>query len=286
MRIRKAVIPAAGLGTRFLPVTKSVPKVMIPVLDKPAIHYCVEEAARAGIEQIILVISHGQESVAHYFDRAPELERELEQRGHAALLKQVTEISEMAEVACVYQEQQLGLGHAVLTAKDAVGKEPFAVLLPDDLVWSEVPTIGAIAEVFAEHRNSVLAVREVPDEAVSRLGIIDPEPIDDRVSRAVRLVEKPALGEAPSNLAIVGRYVLTPEVFEALERVQPGALGEIQLTDAIAMLLATQQVYAYRFPGVHFDIGTPQGLLKASVYAALHRDDIAGDIRDWLADAL
>ena len=286
MRIRKAVIPAAGLGTRFLPVTKSVPKVMIPVLDRPAIHYCVEEAARAGIEQVILVISHDQESLTHYFDRAPELERELEQRGHIGLLKQVAEVSSMAKVTCVYQEQQLGLGHAVLTAKEAVGNEPFAVMLPDDLIWSEAPTIGAIVEVFAEYGGSVIAVREVPDEAVSSLGIIDPEPIDDRVSRAVRLVEKPALGEAPSNLAIVGRYVLTPEVFGALDEVGPGALGEIQLTDAIAMLLAPQQVHVYRFPGVHFDIGTPQGLLKASVYAALHRDDLAGDIRDWLSAAL
>ena len=282
MKVRKAVIPAAGFGTRFLPATRSIPKVMIPVLDKPAIHYAVEEAAQAGIEHIVLVITHGQEAVGRYFERLPELEQALERRGHDAILKQMIDISDLAEISYVYQKQQLGLGHAVLTAKAAVANEPFAVFLPDDLIWSETPTIGRMLELFAEYESSVIAVKEVPDEAVSSLGIIDPRPVDDSVSRIAGLVEKPSLDEAPSKLAIIGRYVLTPEVFDAIEMARPGALGEIQLTDAIAMLLSTQKAYAYRFPGVHFDVGTPLGLLKASVYATLQREDLSDDFKEWL----
>ena len=282
MKVRKAVIPAAGFGTRFLPATRSIPKVMIPVLDKPAIHYAVEEAAQAGIEHIVLVVTHGQEAVGRYFERLPELEQALERRGHDAILKQMIDISDLAEISYVYQKQQLGLGHAVLTAKAAVANEPFAVFLPDDLIWSETPTIGRMLELFAEYESSVIAVKEVPDEAVSSLGIIDPRPVDDSVSRIAGLVEKPSLDEAPSKLAIIGRYVLTPEVFDAIEMARPGALGEIQLTDAIAMLLSTQKAYAYRFPGVHFDVGTPLGLLKASVYATLQREDLSDDFKEWL----
>ena len=283
MKIRKAVIPAAGLGTRFLPATRTVPKVMIPVLDRPAIHYVVEEAAQAGIERIILVVSHGQESIGDYFHRSPGLEGALRRRGHNAMLKLMIDISDMAEIRCVFQEQQLGLGHAVLSARAEIGDEPFAVFLPDDLIWSDAPTIAGMIEIFSEYQGSVVAVKEVPDEAVPSLGIIDPRPIDGTVSRVVGMVEKPSPREAPSNLAIVGRYVLPPAVFSALEKVTPGALGEIQLTDALAMLLSTQEAYAYRFPGVHFDVGAPMGLLKASVYAALQREDLSDDFKEWLA---
>lgn len=286
MKVRKAVIPAAGFGTRFLPATRSVPKVMFPILDRPAIHYAVEEAARAGIEHIVFVVAHGQEAIGQYFDRVPELEQALERRGHLAVLKQMLEISEMAEISYVYQKQPLGLGHAVLTARAAIGREPFAVFLPDDLIWSDAPTIGEMIELFSEHGSSIVAVKEVPDEAVPNLGIVDAERIDDRVSRIVGLVEKPSLEEAPSNLAIIGRYVLTPEVFDALARVRPGALGEVQLTDAISTLLSTQGVFAYRFPGAHFDVGTPIGLLKASVYLALQREDLSDDLRGWMAELL
>ena len=286
MRVRKAIVPAAGLGTRFLPVTRSIPKPMIPVLDRPAIHYSVEEAARAGIDHVVLVISPGQEATARYFDRVPDLEQALERRGNDATLSQMLAISDMADVSYVYQEQPLGLGHAVLVARAQIGDEPFAVFLPDDLIWSDVPTIGAMMEVYSQYGGCVIAVKEVPDEAVPSLGIVDPRPMDDRVSRIVGMVEKPSLEDAPSNLAIIGRYVLTPQVFDELERVQPGALGEVQLTDAIATLLASQPVYAYRFPGVHIDVGTPQGLLKASVYAALQREDLSGDFREWVRGIL
>ena len=286
MKIRKAVIPVAGFGTRFLPVTRAIPKVMIPVLDRPAIHYTVEEAAQAGIEHIVFIIAHGQEAVRRYFDRIPDLEQTLERRGDDATLQQMIGISDMADISYVYQEQQLGPGHAVLMARAAVGDEAFAVFLPDDLILSDAPTIGNMMQVFAEYQSSVIAVRDVPDEAISSLGIVDHKPIDDNVSHIVGMVEKPSLQEAPSNLAIVGRYILTPEVFDALEKVKPGAQGEIQLTDAIAALLSTQGAYAYRFPGMHFDVGTPLGLLEASVYAALNREDLSNDLRQWLTGVL
>jgi UTP--glucose-1-phosphate uridylyltransferase len=286
MKTRKAVIPAAGLGTRFLPATRSVPKVLIPVLGQPAIHYAVEEAARAGIEQVVLVISPGQEAVGSYFGTHLELEAALERNGRADLLERMKAISNLAEVRTVPQEQPLGLGHAVLTARAEVGDEPFAVFLPDDIIWSETPTIGKMMEFYSEYGGSVIAVQEVPDEAVSSLGIIDHKPLDGTLSRVVGMVEKPPLAEAPSNLAIVGRYVLTPQVFDALESIKPGALGEYQLTDAIASLLPAQDIFAYRFPGAHFDVGTPLGLLKASVYAAMQRGDISADLRDWLKSTL
>ena len=286
MRVRKAVIPTAGLGTRFLPATRSIPKVMVPVLETPAIHFSVEEAAQAGIEHIVFVISHGQEVIGRYFDRLPELEYALEQRGDSDILQRMVDIADMAEISYVYQKQQLGLGHAILTARAAIGDEPFAVFLPDDLIWNDTPTIASMMEVFDRHGSSVIAVKEVPDEAVPSLGIVDPAPIDSTVSRIKAMVEKPSLDDAPSNLAIIGRYILTPQVFDALEDVEPGALGEIQLTDAIARLLSSQGAYAYRFPGVHFDVGTPAGLLRASVYTALHRDELSADFRDWINHVL
>jgi UTP--glucose-1-phosphate uridylyltransferase len=286
MSVRKAIIPVAGYGTRFLPATRSIPKMMIPVLDRPAIHFAVEEATRAGIEHVVFVTSRGQEAVSRYFDRIPDLEAALERKGDERALEQMLEISDMVETSTVVQEEPLGLGHAVLIAKEAVGNEPFAVFLPDDLIWSDSPTISAMIELFSRYGSSVVAVNEVSDEVVSSKGVIAPIAIDERVSRIEAMVEKPAREDAPSRLAIIGRYVLTPDVFDALERVQPGALGEIQLTDAIAMLLSTHKAYAYEFPGTYFDLGTPLGLLKASIHVALQREDLSEELREWISGVL
>ena len=285
MNVRKAVMPVAGLGTRFLPVTRSIPKMMIPVLDRPAIHFAVEEAAAAGIDHVVFVVSLGQEAVPRYFDRMPDLEAALESRGETERLRQMLAISDMVDTTTVVQERQLGLGHAVLMAREAVGDEAFAVLLPDDLIWGESPTTSTMIDLSSSG-GSVVAVNTVPDEVVPTKGVIAHVPVAERVSRVEAMVEKPALEDAPSNLAIVGRYVLTPEVFDALARVRPGALGELQLTDAIASLLPAQEVYAYEFPGRYFDLGTPLGLLKASLYAALQDEHLAPDLRAWLTDTL
>jgi UTP--glucose-1-phosphate uridylyltransferase len=286
MSIRKAVIPAAGFGTRFLPVTRTIPKVMIPVLNEPAIQFSVREAADAGIEHIVFVISRGQEATNDYFKPVPALEDALEQRGNTELLNAMREISSMIETSFVYQDEQLGLGHAVLMAKDEIGDEPFAVFLPDDIIWADSPPIGDMIKVFSEQKSSVIAVKQVPDEAIPNLGVIDPEPLNDNVYRIKGMVEKPRLEDAPSNLAIVGRYVLTPEVFDALEQAPPGAIGEIQLTDAIEAVRAEQGAYAYKIVADHFDVGTPLGMLKASVYAALKRDDMARELKAWLKPML
>ncbi len=286
MSIRKAVIPTAGFGTRFLPVTRSVPKNMLPVLDRPSIHFTIEEAAAAGIEHIVFVLTHGQEAIGHYFDRLPELEQALERRGEYGILQQMIDISEMAEISYVYQKRQLGPGHAVLTARAAIGDEPFAVFFPDDLILSDAPTIARMIDLFTEHGRSIVAVAEVSDDMVPSKGIVDARPAGDGVFEIAGLVEKPSASEAPSNLAIVGRYVLTPEVFDALESVEPGSGGEIWLTDAISMLLETQGVYAYKCPGSLFDVGTPLGLQMASVYAALQRDDLGPSLRSWLKTVL
>ena len=286
MRVRKAVIPVAGFGTRMLPASRSVPKVMLPVFDTPAIHYAVSEAAEAGIEHVIFVVSPGQGAVTDYFGRLPELEAALERRGDSRLLERMVAISRMVETSHVTQEEQRGLGHAILTARPLVGDEPFAVFLPDDVILGDTPTIGMMMGEFDERGGSVVAVREVPDEMVPSLGMVKAAPITDRTYRIEALVEKPSLSEAPSNLAIIGRYVLTPEVFDKLAQTRPGAGGEVQITDALSMLLAERGVYAYRFPGAHFDVGTPLGLLKASAYAALHEGDVADDFRRWLAEML
>ena len=286
MGIRKAIIPAAGFGTRFLPVTRTIPKVMLPVLNEPAIQFSVREAADAGIEHIVFVISRGQEATNDYFQPVPSLEHALEERGNADLLKEMRDISSMMQTTFVYQDEPLGLGHAVLMAKDEIGDEPFAVFLPDDIIWADSPPIGDMIKVFSEQKSSVIAVKQVPDEAIPNLGVIDPEPLNDKVYRIKGMVEKPRLEDAPSNLAIVGRYVLTPEVFDALEQAPPGAIGEIQLTDAIEAVRAEQGAYAYKIVADHFDVGTPLGMLKASVYAALKRDDMARELKAWLKPML
>ena len=286
MRVRKAVVPVAGFGTRFLPASRSVPKVMFPVYDTPPVHYAVQEAAEAGIEHVVFVVSPHQEAVGAYFDRVPDLEAALEERGNDALLQRMRTIAEMAEISYVEQREQLGLGHAILTARDTVGEEPFAVLLPDDIIWAEAPTIGSMIEIYDHTGSPVIAVKEVADEQVPSLGIIKPGSLESDVYEVLGMVEKPSLADAPSNLAIIGRYVLPPQVFDMLEVTKTGAIGELQLTDAMASLLAIQKAYAYRFPGVHFDVGTPLGLLKASVHAALQKDELAAELREWLSGIL
>jgi UTP--glucose-1-phosphate uridylyltransferase len=286
MRVRKAVIPAAGLGTRLLPASKAVPKELLPLVDRPMIHYIVEEALDAGITQFIIVTSTGKEALADYFDPSEEIERLLSDWGLEPPAAALARLRREAEFVFVRQHQQLGLGHAVLVTRNAVGDEPFAVMLPDDIVVSAEPAIGQLVAVASERDASVVAVESVPRERVSAYGVIDPEPLSERVYRVRGMVEKPPPEEAPSDLAIVGRYVLTPDVFDALARVRPGAKGEIQLTDAVAMLIEGRGVYACRFNGARYDAGNPLGLIQTSVALALDRDDTGPALRAWLRGRL
>ena len=282
MRVRKAVIPAAGLGTRYLPVSKSVPKELLPILDKPMIQYEVEEAAAAGIEQVIIVTSPGKEALENYFRPDPALEQLLENSGSLELLEKVRRVSQLAHISFVRQEQPLGLGHAVLTAREHVGEEPFVVILPDDVIWHTEGATQQMLRIFEKYGASVVAVEEVALEAVRNYGVVDSRAVDERVYEIKGLVEKPDPSDAPSNLAIVGRYVLTPEIFPCLERTAPGAKGEIQLTDGMALLLERQSMYAYRFEGTRYDGGTPLGLLRASVEIGLKREDTRAEVLDSL----
>ena len=287
MRVRKAVLPAAGWGTRFLPATKAQPKEMLPLVDRPVIQYAVEEAVAAGIEQIIIVTSSQKRAIEDHFDLSYELEHLLEEKGDIEMLRQIRHISDLAQVAYVRQKEQLGLGHAVLVAKELVGHEPFAVILSDDVVVGDRPCIGQLIHAYQQTHASVVAVMEVPPAETSRYGVIGAEASDDpldhgRLHRVTRLVEKPPPEDAPSNLAIIGRYVLTPKIFDKLEQTQKGAGGEIQLTDAIEALMQEQHVYAYEFEGTRYDAGTTMGWLKASVELALQRSDIGSEFREYL----
>jgi UTP--glucose-1-phosphate uridylyltransferase len=289
LRVRKAVFPAAGWGTRFLPATKAQPKEMLPLVDKPVIQYAVEEAVAAGIEQVIIVTSSQKRAIEDHFDSSYELEHLLEERGDIEMLRRVRHISDLAQISYVRQKEQLGLGHAVLMARELVGHEPFAVILSDDVVAAERPCIGQLIHAYGETHSTVVAVMEVPPEETDRYGIIDPVPPngdagrDPRLHRVKGLVEKPAAGTAPSNLAIIGRYVLTPKIFEKLEQTPHGAGGEIQLTDALEALMEEQDIYGYAFEGVRYDAGTTMGWLKASVELALQRPDIGPELRRYLA---
>jgi UTP--glucose-1-phosphate uridylyltransferase len=286
MRVRKAVFPAAGWGTRFLPATKAQPKEMLPLVDKPVIQYAVEEAVAAGIEQVIIVTSSQKRAIEDHFDHSFELEHLLEQKGDIEMLRRVRQIGDMAQVSYVRQKEQLGLGHAVLMAKELVGHEPFAVILSDDVVQAERSCIGQLIDAYRHTGGSTLAVMPVPYEETSRYGVVDIDPNwsdpDDRLKRIHGMVEKPQT-DPPSNLAIIGRYVLTPKIFEKLEQTQAGAGGEIQLTDAIEALMKEQEVFSYAFEGTRHDAGTTMGWLKASVQLALARDDIGGEFHDYLA---
>jgi len=286
-RVRKAVFPAAGLGTRFLPATKAQPKEMLPVVDKPLIQYGVEEAIASGVQNIIIVTGRNKSSIEDHFDVSFELERILEEKKKTDLLSKVRSISDMIDVAYVRQKEALGLGHAILRAKNLVGSEPFAAVLSDDVIASKVPCIRQLLDVYDFYGSSVLALMEVPAESVSAYGVVDAEPVShngvsDRLFRIRSLVEKPKPDEAPSRLAIIGRYVLTPEIFDSIENIEAGAGGEIQLTDAMRHLLRTRPIYGLRFEGARYDAGDKLGFLKATVEFALQSEDLGAGFREYL----
>ena len=285
MTVRKAVFPAAGLGTRFLPATKAQPKEMLPLVDKPLIQYVVEEAVDSGIENITIVTGRGKNAIEDHFDVSYELESLLAKRKQSVELEDIQRISNMIDISYIRQKEALGLGHAILKSRGVIGNEPFAVMLSDDIIDAEVPCLKQMMSLFETLQSSIIATCEVPESDVSSYGIIRGEPIDNfggRVYRIADVVEKPAREEAPSNLAIIGRYILTPEIFPAIEKTKAGRGGEIQITDAIRLLLDQQPVYAYRFEGTRYDAGDKLGFLKATVEFALKRDDLGGDFREYL----
>ncbi|HDK5700220.1 MULTISPECIES: UTP--glucose-1-phosphate uridylyltransferase GalU [Staphylococcus intermedius group] len=283
-KITKAVIPAAGLGTRFLPATKAMPKEMLPILDKPTIQYIVEEAVRAGIEDIIIVTGKHKRAIEDHFDNQIELEMNLAEKGKDDLLEKVQHATQLANMFYVRQKEQKGLGHAIWTAKQFIGDEPFAVLLGDDIVESETPAIQQLMEEYERTGKSVIGVQEVPERETHRYGIVDPKNQQERLYEVTQFVEKPAFGTAPSNLAIMGRYVLTPDIFDYLENQEEGAGGEIQLTDAIERLNQSQQVFAYRFEGERFDVGEKVGFVKTTIQFALRDAEMADEIRAFLKE--
>jgi UTP--glucose-1-phosphate uridylyltransferase len=286
MRVCKAVFPAAGLGTRFLPATKAQPKEMLPIVDKPIIQYGVEEALAAGCNQIIMVTGRGKTAIEDHFDVSYELEKILEEKGKTDLLKIVRQISDMIHVAYVRQKEALGLGHAVLTARELVGNEPFAVLLADDVIDAEVPVLKQMMRVFEQVQCSVIATQIVEGEAISAYGVLDVKPAEGhqggRLYEVLNMVEKPPLDEAPSNLAIIGRYILTPTIFDVLTKTPVGKGGELQLTDAMRLLLKQEKLYAYVYEGKRHDAGDKLGFLKATVEFALKRDDLGGPLKEYL----
>ena len=286
MKIKKAVIPVAGLGTRFLPATKTVPKELLPIVDIPAIQYVVQEAVDSGISEVIFVTGRGKDSIEDHFDESPELEQVLEQRGQKEILKGLRQIAAMIEVVSVRQKKPLGLGHAVLCARDLVGEEPFAVLLSDDLIDAPSPCLRQLLEISEEKKESVIALRRVPDHEVQRYGIVQGKPLGDRLYEVESMVEKPHPNETTSRLAIIGRYILRPEIFALLERAAPGKGGEIQLTDGIADLARQKKVYGYEFEGEHYDIGDKLGFVRATVAYALKRADLKKPIREYLRGVL
>lgn len=285
--VRKAVFPAAGLGTRFLPATKAQPKEMLPLVDKPLIQYGVEEAVASGIRDIVIVTGRGKSAIEDHFDVSFELEHLLETRQKHDLLASVREISDLIDVTYVRQKEALGLGHAVLRARSIVGDEPFAVVLSDDVINAEPPCLRQLLEIYNRLGSPVLALMEVPEDAISAYGVVEAEEVAapgnrGRLYRIKNLVEKPRREEAPSRLAIIGRYILTPDVFDALEKVEPGSLGEIQLTDGLKRMAWNRPIYGYRFEGVRYDAGDKLGFLKATVEFALRRDDLGRQFRDYL----
>jgi UTP--glucose-1-phosphate uridylyltransferase len=281
-RVRKAIIPAAGLGTRFLPATKAMPKEMLPIVDKPTIQYIVEEAVASGIEDIIIVTGKGKRAIEDHFDFAPELEQNLIEKGKLDLLEKVQYSTNLADIHYIRQKEPKGLGHAVWCARNFIGNEPFAVLLGDDIVQSDTPCLLQLINQYNETYSSVIGVQTVPDQETHRYGIIDPASQDGRCYQVSNFVEKPAPGTAPSNLAIMGRYILTPEIFMFLDRQDKGAGGEIQLTDAIQQLNQIQRVFAYDFEGTRYDVGEKGGFVKTTVEFALQDEELRKEILDYL----
>ncbi len=286
-KVRKAVFPAAGLGTRFLPATKAQPKEMLPLVDKPLIQYGVEEAMHSGIQNIIIVTGRGKSSIEDHFDVSFELEQLLESKNKGEMLSMVRAISDMIDISYVRQKEALGLGHAVLRAKELVGTEPFAVILSDDIIASQTPCVRQLLDVYEYYGASVLALMEVSKDQISAYGVVDAELVQDngrenRLFRIRNMVEKPKPADAPSNLAIIGRYILTPEIFTCIERIEPGSGGEIQLTDALKYMLRNRPIYGLKFEGKRYDAGDKLGFLKATVEFALNRHDLGKDFREYL----
>lgn len=282
MKIKKAVIPAAGLGTRFLPATKAMPKEMLPILDKPTIQYIVEEAVAAGIEDIIIVTGKHKRAIEDHFDNQKELELILEEKGKHDLLDEVQHASNLANMFYVRQKEQKGLGHAIWSARQFIGNEPFAVLLGDDIVQSEVPAIKQLMDKYNQTGKSIIGVQQVDEDETHRYGIVDPSESNDRLFSVEKFVEKPKAGTSPSNLAIMGRYVLTPEIFNYLEKQEIGTGGEIQLTDAIEYLNNDDCVYAYDFEGDRYDVGEKQGFVKTTIQFALNNDEMSDEIAEFI----
>ncbi|MGM0836080.1 MAG: UTP--glucose-1-phosphate uridylyltransferase GalU [Bacillota bacterium] len=286
MKVRKAIIPAAGLGTRFLPATKAMPKEMLPIVDKPTIQYIVEEAIESGIEDIIIVTGKGKRAIEDHFDHSFELEQNLLNNGKVELLNEVQKSSKMVDIHYIRQKEPKGLGHAIWCARKFIGNEPFAVLLGDDIIQSDTPCLRQMMEQYNRFSSSILGVQSVNPEQVSRYGIVDGNEINNRFYNINALVEKPKLEEAPSNLAIMGRYILTPRIFDILETQTPGAGGEIQLTDAIAALNHFEAVYAYEFEGKRYDVGEKMGFFETTIEFALKHEDLRYPLLEFLSDVM
>ncbi|HHW47960.1 MAG TPA: UTP--glucose-1-phosphate uridylyltransferase GalU [Clostridiaceae bacterium] len=284
MKVRKAIIPAAGLGTRFLPATKAQPKEMLPIVDKPTIQYIVEEAIASGIEDIMIVTGRGKRAIEDHFDKSYELEDILKRKGESELLCLVQDISNLVNIHYIRQKEPKGLGHAIYCAKSFIGDEPFAVMLGDDIVDSDVPCLKQLLEVHDRYKTTVIGVQRVPEDEVSKYGIVECKPVGDRLYEVTDLVEKPDRDKAPSNIAILGRYIITPGIFKHLENAQPGKGGEIQLTDALKKLVEEEAMYAYDFIGKRYDVGNKQGFLQATVEFALKRDDLRNEFSKYLKE--
>jgi UTP--glucose-1-phosphate uridylyltransferase len=286
MIIRKAIIPAAGLGTRFLPATKAQPKEMLPIVDKPAIQYIVEEAIESGIEDIIIVTGRNKRAIEDHFDKSVELELMLEEKGNQEMLKIVQTVSNLVDVHYIRQKQPLGLGHAVLCARKFIGDEPFALLLGDDIIDAKPPCLKQMMDLYEEVLTSIIAVKEVPWEEVNKYGIISPAEGNDKFQYIEDLVEKPDLEQAPSNLAVIGRYILQPEIFKILEHCQPGRGGEIQLTDGLRILNQSQPMVAFRHPGKRYDVGDKLGYIEATIEFALQREELQPQLKAYLLELI
>lgn len=282
MHVRKAIIPAAGLGTRFLPATKAQPKEMLPIVDKPTLQFIIEEAVESGIDEILIITGRNKKSIEDHFDKSVELELELEARGKYEMLEEVRRISNMVNIHYIRQKEPKGLGHAISCAKSFIGNEPFAVLLGDDIVHADKPCLKQLMDVYVEVQGSVLGVQEVPRADVSKYGIVAGEAVADGLFRVADLVEKPGVAEAPSNVAILGRYIISPAIFGILESTAPGSGGEIQLTDALKVLARQEKVYAYQFEGRRYDVGDKLGFLQATVEFALRKENLRGPFLDYL----